>query len=574
MDYTYTKGEAIRYIRCGRSITQESVCDRICSTKSLSMAENGRSDISDGLFEMLMNQMGYKMKSMPDFSSKAEYDLNELLNKVLYMILAFKITRAKGILDEMWEKYIPMSSRILQKYIAIDSMIYEFTGNYDEKLVENLTYALSLSGKSGTVDSPCTIREFEVYLLLAVALYNTGKIEDAAAILRGLKQYCGYILRETDYTYNHLYVYYESALFIMNEESDGISVGYIDRVLSYAKSNDDGLAVLLLTYGKAKQYLLSDDIMRFHSEISAVIDMAEYMECPFRHVLYKWIVENGHVGNIDVTVSESHVAEGKPDIIVRKLTDIQPDRTINNNYTIWDVIREKRVQNGISATKLSEGICSQSKLSKMETGKQGCDILIIHSLLQRLEIEDEQFIFFVSKSERDAYIEMRRINYYLNQTKVIVKRDELFGESKENPVRKQLGLIYESYCTEDPDRRKAILRNALSCTKPNFDINSIDDELFTDAEWKCLVDLTVLYGVTKDLGDFMTCYTSIEHYMKTRHALSRFKRRYAMNELKRAFAYNRDYRMVRLIENEIEDFSKTSYRRYRKSVDNLITNME
>ena len=62
--------------------------------------------------------------------------------------------------------------------------------------------------------------------------------------------------------------------------------------------------------------------------------------------------------------------------------------------------------------------------------------------------------------------------------------------------------------------------------------------------------------------------------MKTRHALSRFKRRYAMNELKRAFAYNRDYRMVRLIENEIEDFSKTSYRRYRKSVDNLITNME
>ena len=47
-----------------------------------------------------------------------------------------------------------------------------------------------------------------------------------------------------------------------------------------------------------------------------------------------------------------------------------------------------------------------------------------------------------------------------------------------------------------------------------------------------------------------------------------------MNELKRAFAYTRDYRMVRVIENKIEDLSKTSYRRYKRSVDNLITNME
>ena len=361
MDYTYTKGEAIRYIRCGRSITQKSVCDRICSTKSLSMAENGRSDISDDIFEMLMGQMGYRMKSMPDFASKGEYDLNELLNKALYLILAFKISRAKGILDEIREKYMPMSPRILQKYIAIDSMIYEFTGNYDEKLVGNLIYALSLSGKDGSIDSPCTIREFEVYLLLAVALYNTGKREDAVALLRGLKQYCGYFLRETDYTYNHLYVYYESALFIMNEESDGISVGNIDRVLSYAKSNDDGLAVLLLSFGRAKLYLRTGDIERFHSEISAVIDMAEYMECPFRAVLYKWVSENGNVGNIDVTLSEPLVAEGKSDISVKDLTDIKPDRIINNNYTIWDVIKEKRVQNGISATKLSKGICSQSK---------------------------------------------------------------------------------------------------------------------------------------------------------------------------------------------------------------------
>ena len=47
-----------------------------------------------------------------------------------------------------------------------------------------------------------------------------------------------------------------------------------------------------------------------------------------------------------------------------------------------------------------------------------------------------------------------------------------------------------------------------------------------------------------------------------------------MNELKRAFAYTRDYRTVRVIENKIEDLSKTSYRRYKKSVDDLITNME
>lgn len=63
-------------------------------------------------------------------------------------------------------------------------------------------------------------------------------------------------------------------------------------------------------------------------------------------------------------------------------------------------------------------------------------------------------------------------------------------------------------------------------------------------------------------------------YTYTKGEAIRYIRCCVMNELKRAFAYNRDYRMVRLIENEIEDFSKTSYRRYRKSVDNLITNME
>lgn len=59
----------------------------------------------------------------------------------------------------------------------------------------------------------------------------------------------------------------------------------------------------------------------------------------------------------------------------------------------------KRYERKISAGELCEGICSQSFLTRLESGERGCEKIIAESLMQRIGLSDSRFLYFMDFEE-------------------------------------------------------------------------------------------------------------------------------------------------------------------------------
>lgn len=573
MNYTYSKGDILRCARIGKRLSQNSLCRSVCSTRSLSFAENGKADLSDDVFEELMSNMGYPVNSEPCYRSKDDYKLTNRLNHILYAILNFDLKNARTALSELLNKSNIMSPESLQKWIALYNMTYVFDANFEKSIVNNLLYALTISDKGRRPDKMCNIREIEIYILLAFVLMMRNEKRSASEIVDGLRLYCSYAYSPSQHTYNHLYVYTTAILYMVDDSMDEKAEFEIIAARTYAEKNDDGLGTLIMTFILAKYYMQIGQYDRCHCEIISVIDMAEIMECPFKKVFYSWIHKNGIDKALDMPYYEQDVMMASTTPAIMDCTLINPTNYNEVWYTICDIVKDERKKRGVSTAKLSEGLCSQTKVSKLERGSQRGDAFLIHTLLQRLDIEDKYMSFFTSKKQYDAYTRMCTLNYYMHQPDFLsCHNTNDLANDRSSQLSRQLKLLYDSYHIKEVESREGILKEALVCTKPSINIKSINEELFSDAEWKCLIDLAVLSCMNGEVKKFQKYYTAINAYLSKNQGLSRFKRIYAMRELRRSFVYLRNCHMVYKIDEQLRRMEpRTSYRRYIHTVTGVLT---
>lgn len=112
----YRLGDIIRMTRKSLSITQEQLCEEICSTETLSRIENGNQNPSKDTYELLMGRMGrireraYSMLSVSDFKVLEKMKLFEDYIKL------YDFNKADCVLDEI--KNI-MGNSILDKQFLI-----------------------------------------------------------------------------------------------------------------------------------------------------------------------------------------------------------------------------------------------------------------------------------------------------------------------------------------------------------------------------------------------------------------------------------------------------------------------
>jgi transcriptional regulator with XRE-family HTH domain len=101
----YRLGDIIRMTRKSLSITQEQLCEEICSAETLSRIENGNQNPSRDVYELLMGRMGrireraYSMLSVSDFKVLEKMKLFEDYIKLYDFDQAEKVLKEiKGIL--------------------------------------------------------------------------------------------------------------------------------------------------------------------------------------------------------------------------------------------------------------------------------------------------------------------------------------------------------------------------------------------------------------------------------------------------------------------------------------------
>ena len=77
----YNVGAVIRLTRQAMNISQEKLCENICSVQTLSRIENGRTSVKKSIYEQLMQRMGRNGRKNFSVLSVDDYDMLEIMDK-------------------------------------------------------------------------------------------------------------------------------------------------------------------------------------------------------------------------------------------------------------------------------------------------------------------------------------------------------------------------------------------------------------------------------------------------------------------------------------------------------------
>ena len=195
-------------------------------------------------------------------------------------------------------------------------------------------------------------------------------------------------------------------------------------------------------------------------------------------------------------------------------------------YFIGEIIRQKRTELGLKQCQLCEGICEPTTMSRIESGKQMPGLNTLKNLLQRLELSDERYYALVSKNEMqiaDLQTEIVSANVFKDPQRGLPKIAELeeladpddhllhqfILRSKASLGKREDGQIVAYSLDEKLD----MLFKAIRLTVPNFDIDAIEEGLYSIDEVKVINHIATVYSDLKQHEKAIRIYDQLLQYI-------------------------------------------------------------
>lgn len=195
-------------------------------------------------------------------------------------------------------------------------------------------------------------------------------------------------------------------------------------------------------------------------------------------------------------------------------------------YFIGEIIRQKRTELGLKQCQLCEGICEPTTMSRIESGKQMPGLNTLKNLLQRLGLSDERYYALVSKNEMqiaDLQTEIVSANVFKDPQRGLPKIAELeeladpddhllhqfILRSKASLGKREDGQIVAYSLDEKLD----MLFKAIRLTVPNFDIDAIEEGLYSIDEVKVINHIATVYSDLKQHEKAIRIYDQLLQYI-------------------------------------------------------------
>lgn len=170
---------------------------------------------------------------------------------------------------------------------------------------------------------------------------------------------------------------------------------------------------------------------------------------------------------------------------------------------IGSIIKQRRKELKLTQEQVCSGICDPVSLSRIENGKQTPSRSVINALLQRLGLPDNRYYAFASQRELEVENLEKEI-IACNVTHDASSGFELLSKLKEivspdDHLTKQFILRSEALLGELDkrygfDKQLELLTAALNLTVPNFDLNRIENRLYTFDELKAIIQIANVYS--------------------------------------------------------------------------------
>lgn len=114
------------------------------------------------------------------------------------------------------------------------------------------------------------------------------------------------------------------------------------------------------------------------------------------------------------------------------------------SWTVGDIVRRMREEEGMSLEQLSRGLCSAATLSRIEAGEREMDFLMASRVFQRLGYKIDKFEIYASEEELTQWDQRQRMEELAagGQTKALEQAlgqyQESWGEEiKKKPLQRQ-----------------------------------------------------------------------------------------------------------------------------------------
>ena len=178
------------------------------------------------------------------------------------------------------------------------------------------------------------------------------------------------------------------------------------------------------------------------------------------------------------------------------------------NYKLGEYIRQRRLDLGLTQEQVCAGICESVTLSRFENGKQTPSRNRINAILQRLGLPDDRYYALVTPEELEIEALKKEIVSCnalkcveegfdkISRLEKIAKPDDQITQQFILRSKVLLGGLDKRYSN---DERIQMLLQAIRMTIPDFQLDKIEDFLFTLDEMKLVNQIGNAYSLSGDI---------------------------------------------------------------------------
>lgn len=510
-------GKAIRNARIQAGLTQEQLAENICSVVALSNIENGKCGVSPSTFALLMSRAGQNTEAYPIFENFDDYNCFQNLVHARFYLEHWKNPLAAKELNELQSRNFSNNKIYYQEYLVLETLL-QIRSSSDalEDLLVRLHLALSITHPNldfyAISKESLSVTDLECLILIAYVSFELNKQDITLSLCSQLYDYLDNMyhsnkrLLSLQVLFNLVF-----ALYLLNnhEYQKAFAIIRKGRSLSLANNAHAYLIESTLLYGIAMYFQIESDKKIALNYVNASLISAEALSLPIISRMIRLVDSL----NLPLKAKFSYVPKPSYPLSSKKnLSNFGEgifDISGNNVLKIGDLISTFRKQQRLSQETLCQGLCSKSKLSKIENSTQDGDILLISALLNRLGYSELEYCFFGNQKEEkyDNIIPFLISHKDILSDSYKIALDELKKLGNKNKLVMQ--DYYDTYIfnyINDKNERLDKYRKALDITIPDFNIKKILNYRLTGTE------ISLLSGIARTLSEKSHCNEALYYF--------------------------------------------------------------
>lgn len=508
----YSAAQLLREARHRRGMTQEEASHGICTPQALSRMECGTANVSPATFAALMHRFGSPHTRFPAFTDRNDFECRRSLSYARTHLDAWQLSPALKELLNIQELHWADSKAIYQEWLFLHCRLqFRSYRCHHRNLYHTLLSALHMTRPAGLSEPVCnpffSRIELEILIALAQEALYLGNRDTCAKLIHQIESSpdtpmlspaetarlaAEFAIVRVKYLFS--LSQYENA-FRLAERHRRQMILHMESAPLYELTFLSGLCAF--RSGRKKE---ADPLIRSAFHTCRHLDICYASACLLylKHKTSYPVTEQMSVSP-KIPFKKYPAAVFDPSLPFLS-DDSGADRP--RSYTLGDVIREFRTEQGVSQKTLCYGLCSKSKLSKIENKTLQPDIALTETLLGRLGISGQIFSFYGSDREVRFYslkAEAMRVRSF-RQRQLIFRNIEEMESLTEEPDRlwKQECLAARAMQNNVPAETVTLLKDALQHTLPQFDIHQI---LHYRLSWK---ELNIIGNLAHSYGKLNT----------------------------------------------------------------------